>query len=78
MNAKENAPEKEPDHRRIARRKRAERWERAIQDSGHAYTPTEENTRRRNFEIIRDQQDNDRTEELRQEGGGDSIDATRR
>ena len=77
MNANENAPEKEMDHRRIAR-KRAERWERAIQDSGHAYAPTEETTRRRNSEIIRDQQDNDRTEELRQEGGGDSIDTTRR
>lgn len=77
MNANENAPEEEPDHRRIAR-KRAERWERAIQGSGHAYTPTEETMRRRDFEIIRDQQENDRTEELRQEGGGDSIDSTRR
>lgn len=53
MNANENAPEKEPDHRRIAR-KRAERWELGIQDSGHAYTPTEETTRRRDLEIIRD------------------------
>ncbi|SBN43675.1 Hypothetical protein PFR_JS17-2_1482 [Propionibacterium freudenreichii] len=49
-----------------------------MQGSGHAYTPTEETTRRRNSEIIRDQQENDRTEELRQEGAGDSIDTTRR
>lgn len=64
MNANKNTPEKEPDHRRIAR-ERAERWERAIQDSGHAYAPTEETKLRRKAEIIRDQKENDRAEELR-------------
>ena len=61
MSEAENIPKKDPDHPRVAR-KRAERWERAIQDSGHAYAPSEETMRRRNSEIRRDQRENDRTE----------------
>lgn len=58
MSTNENTPEKELDRRRVAQN-RAERWERAIQDSGHEYTPTEETTLRRNSEIVRDEKNND-------------------
>ncbi|MBO1806596.1 hypothetical protein [Leucobacter ruminantium] len=56
MSETENTARKGPDHRRVAR-KRAERWERAVQDSGHAYAPTEETALHREAEINREQDD---------------------